>query len=85
MYFSHPSRSWKNARRGRAEVEILLNTIVERDWRMPSMGSATSQRSSSYLGGETYDVIAVPLGESQKRIIPHLSFLQKSLVGGRRQ
>lgn len=52
---------------------------------MPSMGSATSQRSSSYLGGETYDVIAVPLGESQKRITPHPNFLQKNLVGGRQR
>ena len=85
MYFSHPSRSWKNARRGRADVEILLNTIVERDWSMPSMGSATCQKSSSYLGGATYDVIAVPLGESQKRIIPHLNFLQKGLAGGIQQ
>ena len=82
MYSSHPSRSWKNARKGRAEVEILLNTIVERDWRMPSMGSATCQQSSSYLGGGTYDVIAMPLGESQIRITPHPNFLQKDLVGG---
>ena len=41
MYSSHPSLVGKNARRGRVVVEILLNTIIASDWRIPSIGSAT--------------------------------------------
>jgi hypothetical protein len=43
MYPSHPSCVGKNARRGREVVEIILNTIMASDWRIPSIGSAIHQ------------------------------------------
>ena len=45
MYSSHPSCVGKNARRGREVVEILLNTIMASDCRIPSIGSAIRQLS----------------------------------------
>jgi hypothetical protein len=45
MYSSHLSCVGKNARRGKDVVEILLNTIMASDWRIPSIGSAIRQLS----------------------------------------
>jgi hypothetical protein len=43
MCSSHLSCVGKNARRGKDVVEMLLNTIMASDWRIPSIGSAIHQ------------------------------------------